>query len=549
MLGKASPTSPTSPITRSCWAALGGALLFALSACGEAPEGARTLNRGNGPEVETLDPHKARSDGAAQVLRDLYEGLVGETPQGELIPGAAARWEIGAGGRIYTFYLREDARWSNGDPVTAQDFVAGLRRTVTPATGAFYATVLFPIKNAEAVFNGSLPPEELGVTAPDETTLRIELNAPTPYFLGLLTHHSTYPIHRPSLAEHGEHFARPGRLIGNGAYRLTDWVLQSYISLARNPYYWNDAATRIDAVNFHHIEDEASELKRYRAGELDITYTIPSPQFPWLQANLPGELRIAPFLSTYFYAFNISRPPFKDAPELRRALSMAVDRRVIAEKIVATGQLPAWGFVPPGVAHYATQTFGYAGLSGEERLREARRLYRAAGYGPDNPLRVEIRYNTGEIHARIAAAIAAMWKDALGVETTLVGEEFKVFLQNRVQMRVTRVFRSAWVGDYNDATTFLDILRGDSVINDTGYRNAEYDALLAQAAVTADTVRRREALQEAERLMLAEHPIMPLYFYVSRHMVKPYVGGWTDHVMDRHYTKDLYFRDDDTAAP
>jgi len=518
--------------------------LMLLLACQpeQAPAAGDTqhiLRRGNGPEAETLDPHKARSDSAANILRDLYEGLVGEAPDGTLIPGAAERWDISADGLTYTFHLRGNARWSNGDPLVAADFVAGLRRTVTPATASHYATALFPIVNARAVQQGELPPAALGVTAPDEHTVQIRLIAPTPYFLGVLTHQSAYPIHRASLEKYGDQFARPGKLVSNGAYFLAEWIPNDHLTLQRNPYYWDAANTEIETVRYYPLDDPGAELARYRAGELDITYTIPATDFAWLREQFGAELHIAPYLSTYYYAFNLTRPPFQDAPALRRALSLVINREIIADQIAATGQLPALGFVPPGVANYQTQTFDYAAWPWEQRLAEARRLYAKAGYSRENPLRVEIRYNSGDIHARIAQAVAAMWHDALGVNSTLVGEEFKVFLQNRSQQQITQVYRSGWVGDYNDAVTFLDTLRGGSAINDTGYDSDKYNALLREAAMTADPAARRELLQQAERTMLADHPILPLYFYVSRHLVAPRVGGWTNHILDRHYSKDL----------
>lgn len=523
--------------------------LALLVAC--QPESASTnsetqnvLRRGNGPEAETLDPHKARSDSAANILRDLYEGLVGEAPDGTLVPGAAARWEVSGDGLTYTFHIRDNARWSNGDPVTATDFAAGLQRTVNPATASHYATALFPIVNARAVQQGEMPPEALGVTVLDTHTLQIQLIAPTPYFLSLLTHQSTYPIHRASLEKYGEQFARPGKLVSNGAYYLAEWIPNDHLTLQRNPYYWDAANTAIETVRYYPLDDPGAELARYRAGELDITYTIPATDFAWLREQFGAQLHIAPYLSTYYYAFNLTRPPFKDAPKLRRALSLVIDRTVIAKQIAATGQLSALGFVPPGVANYQTQTFDYADWPWDRRLAAAQRLYAEAGYSREKPLQVEIRYNSGDIHARIAQAVAAMWHDALGVTSTLVGEEFKVFLQNRSQQQVTQVYRSGWVGDYNDAVTFLDTLRGGSAINDTGYDSTAYNDLLSKAALTGDPAARRELLQQAERTMLADHPILPLYFYVSRHLVAPRVDGWTNHILDRHYSKDLMLRAD-----
>lgn len=497
------------------------------------------LHRGNGLEPETLDPHKARGDAAFNILRDLYEGLVTTGPDGTLEPGQAESWEVSADGRVYTFRLRATARWSNGEPLTAEDFVFAFRRLVDPATASPYAQALAPIENAAAIVAGRAPPASLAVTALDARTLRITLGAPAPYFLSLLTHPSTYPVHRPSLARHGERFTRPGIHVSNGAYLLKEWVVQSHITLVANPQYRAADEVRIREVRYYAVDDENAEFQRYRAGELDITYTIPHRQFALVRKELAAEARIAPFLATYFYGFNLTRPPFRDNLALRQALSLALDRDTLVEKVTGAGEIAAWGWVPPGVANYRAQRFEYADWPKAKRLEEARRLYRAAGYGPQRPLKVELRFNTGDNHRRVALAVAAMWKEALGVETVLVSEEWQVFLQNRQQMQVTQVYRSGWNGDYNDAFSFAELLGSQHPINDFGYRNPAYDALLARIARTVDPAARRALLEEAERMVLHDHPFLPLYFYVSKHLVKPRVRGWTDNVMDIHLTRHL----------
>ncbi len=519
-------------------------LLLSLLLASVFPAAAeQVLHRGNGAEVQTLDPHRAEGVPAGNVLRDLFEGLVIEAPDGRLIPGTAERWEISEDGRLYRFHLRPQARWSNGDPVTAHDFVFGLRRSVDPATGSHYARMLAPVAGARAVIAGELPPERLGVRAIDDHTLEIELEAPTPYFLGLLTHASTYPVHRPSLERHGDRFTRPGNLVSNGAYRLTEWVVQSHIRLERNPHYWNDAATRIDTVYYYPTEDQSTELKRYRAGELDITEAIPLQQYRWIRRNLKDELKIAPYLGTYYYGFNLTRPPFRDNPKLRRALSLAVNRELLVEKITGMGEPPLYSWVPEGIPGYRPARLDYADRSHAERVAEARRLYAEAGYSRTNPLVVELRYNTSENHRKIAIAIAAMWKQTLGVKVRLVNEEWKVFLKNRKQKEVTQLFRAGWIGDYNDPYTFLEILHGSHGLNDEGYANPEYDALLDRAATETDPEKRFELLRRAEAIALADHPVIPLFGYVSKHLVKPRVGGWTGNLLDHHYTKDLYIRE------
>ncbi|MEZ5564189.1 MAG: peptide ABC transporter substrate-binding protein [Gammaproteobacteria bacterium] len=496
------------------------------------------LRRGNGAEPETLDPHRAEGVTSSNVLRDLFEGLVDEAPDGALIPGAAESWTISADGRVYTFKLRANGRWSNGDPVTADDFVFGLRRSADPATLSEYSAILYPIENAEAVVHGSLPPERLGVRAIDSHTLEIRLHSPTPYLLGLLTHSSTYPVHRQSVEKYGNLFARPGNLVSNGAYSLKAWVVQSYIQLVRNPYYWENNLTTIDEVWYYPVENAESELNRYRANEFDMTETVPNRQIPWLRKNLPDELRIAPYLGSYVYGFNTTQPPFKDNIPLRKALAMALDRDVLVNKITGAGEIAAYGWVPP-VTGYRGQHPVWASWTQEERNAEARRQYALAGYSAEHPLKVQLLYNTEINHRRLAVAMAAMWRDVLGVHTELLSQEWRVFLQTRRSRIDTQVFRYGWVGDYDDPYTFAEILESKHGLNDMGYNNPRYDELLHQASREADAKVRMALLEEAERVMLDDMPILPMYFYVSKKMLKPWVAGYEDNIMDRHYSRHL----------
>lgn len=501
------------------------------------------LRRGNHLEPESLDPHRARGAEAANILRDLYEGLTREGPAGEILPGVAERWEISDDGTVYTFYICDDARWSNGDPVTARDFIAGIRRSLSPETGSPYAQTLAIIENARAILADKAKPETLGVVARGARVLEIRLESPAPYLLGLLSHHSTYPIHLPSLEKHGEKFTRAGNLVSNGAYTLDEWVVNAHIRLERNERYWDAENVRIETVYYHPIGDEEAEFNRFRAGGLDITQTIPVRRYEWLKREMPQVLRIAPYLSTYFYGFNLEKPPFKDAPKLRRALSMLVDRDIIAEKVLGRGELPAWTLTPPGIENYDSPLPDYARWPMEKRIETAKRLYREAGYSPENPLEVELRFNTGDTHEHVAIAIASMWKKHLGVKTNLVHEEWRVFLQNRRQGEVTEVFRAGWVGDYNDPQTFLQLLHSESGVNDYGYANPEYDALLEKASTTADPETRMAIYRQAEAMMLEDQPLLPIYVYVSKHLVSPRVGGWEDNILDHHASRDLFIRD------
>jgi oligopeptide transport system substrate-binding protein len=448
-------------------------------------------------DPETLDANKARSLQSAQVLRDIGEGLVSLTRDGEPTYGTASSWDISEDGLSYTFALRPEAKWSNGDPVIAAHFVYGFERLVDPATAAFYAQFLSDIDEVEAA---------------DDHTLLIRLKRPTPYLLGLLTHPATFPMHPESIAEHGDSFARPGTLLSNGAYVLTEWIPGSVVALSRNEHYWADDATAIDEVRYHVIPQENSELARYRAGEIDITDSVPPESFAQVREELGDELRVSPKLGVYYYGFNLAKPPFKDNPSLRQALSMAIDRDVLVEKVTGRGEAPAYSWVPPGVYNYEPPVLSYAPLTQDERNQIARTLYSEAGYSDEKPLRTELRYNTSDTQKRVALAIQSMWQSVLGAEVTLVNEEFQVLLSNIRDREITQVFRGSWIGDYDDAHTFLSILQSDNAANSPAY---------------------------AERVMLADHPAIPIYFYINKHLVKPRVLGWGDNVLDYHYSQHL----------
>lgn len=516
------------------------ALLLALAGCSNGDGGSSgVLSRSLGPEPESLDVHTSRSTQAAIVLRDLGEGLTGYSANGELVAAAATRWEVSEDGLEYRFWLRPDARWSNGEPVLAEHFVYSLRRLVDPETAAFSAQTVIDIKNAAEIVKGDRSVNDLGVEAIGKTELLIRLERPVPYFLTLLAQISMFPVYPPSVAQHAEEHARPGNLVSNGAYKLDGWELGSVITLSRNEHYWNNAAVSIDAVRHLVTPEPMAEANRYRAGELDITETVPSEMFETLQKERPDELKVSPQLNVYYYGLNLTKPPFKDNPKLRQALSMAIDREVITEKITGRGERPAYGWVPPGVDRYTSMQFNYAQQTADERHATARRLYKEAGYGKSNPLQIEIRYNTSETHERVATAVKEMWREVLGFEATLKNEEFQVLLANMLAQDVTQVFRSAWSGEYNDANAFLSVLVSDNPSNLPGYRSAEYDSLMARAASQMDSTHRQLFLEEAELKMLADHPIIPLYFYISKHLVNPRVAGWQDNVLDYHYSQHL----------
>jgi oligopeptide transport system substrate-binding protein len=529
-------------------ALLAAAGFASISACsgGGAPEGAASngniLLRGNGAEPDSLDPQRARSVESQRILRDLCEGLTTLAKDASTAPGVAKEWSVSADGKTYTFSLRPDARWSNGDKVVAEDFVAGLRRLVDPATASQYAQIIDVVANAGAnagdIIAAKKKPEDLGVSAPDESTVVVQLSAPAPYLPGLFAHPSTCPVHRPTLAARPNEFSKPGVMVSNGAFMLKEWVQGLHVLAVRNPSYWNNAATKLDGVKYFSIPDENAEFTRYRAGDLHVTEVVPRGQFEWIKQNLGAQLHVGPQLNTYYYGFNLTRLPFKDSPGLRRALSMAIDRQKLAQAVLKVGEVPAHGWIPPGVYEYTSQKFDYADRPMPERIAEARKLYAEAGYSAAKPLRFELRYNSGEVHDRLAVAITSMWKEALGAEVQPMAVEFKSLLQD-IDRGEVQMFRSSWLGDYNDAYTFAQYLKSDFGINLPRYKSEEYDRLLTAAAAEPDMAKRRGLLEEAERVALKDHPLMPLYFYVNKHLVKPEVQGWYDNVMNTVYARDL----------
>ena len=500
----------------------------------------QVLYRGNGEEPQTLDPHLAEGVPSAHILRDLFEGLTTEAPDGTIIPGAASRWDISRDGKTYTFYLDRSGSWSNGDPLTAEDFVYSLRRSADPKTASNSANMLLPIFNASEVISGRKPLSDLGVISLDKFTLQIALQDPTPYFLGLMAHASTYPVHRASVEALGERFSRPGNLVSNGAYVLQNWEIRSQIELEKNALYRAADEVLMERVYYLPIEDLNAEVKQFRAGELDWTYEVPNNQFAWLQKYYAAELVVSPWLGSYFLGFNLAREPFLENPALRRALVLAVDRVVLTDKVTQFGEKPSFTLVPPGLDQYEPAVPEYAAWSQEQRNGEAQRLYAEAGYAPGNPLRIEIRYNTSENNKKIALAVASMWKQVLGVRTTLVNEELKVFLQNREQKVVTRVFRAGWISDYNDPYSFLEIFRTGHGRNDYAYSNRSFDALLEQIARERIPPRRNRMMSEAERILLEDNVIIPVYTYVTKRLVDPHIKGWQDNVMDHHYSRHMY---------
>ena len=492
------------------------------------------LRRGLGGEPASLDPAAASDTFSTQVIQDLYEGLTRETSTGEVVPGVASSWTIDATGTKYTFRLRPDAKWSNGEPISAQQFINSWQRVLDPKQGSPVAGDLRLIVGAAGLISGKSPPTSLGVIAPSRDLLIVNLERPAPYFPQLLAHSAAFPIYSDTAARSHETNA----WVSNGPFVLSNWLPGTALDLRRNVAYWDRANVLIERVKYQFAPDQNAQFAAYRAGQLDMTDTVPANAIESLRQEHSQELVIAPYLATAYYGLNLAGEPLQTSLRLRKSLSMAIDRRRLVAAL-ALGQNAAYGFVPPGTWNYEPQHWDWEKLGDADRIAEAQRLYLEAGYSSAKQLHLRLLFNSNPSIKQTALMVAAMWKEVLGVETTITGEEFRVFLQSRHDKQKWDVVRLAWNADYNDASSFLDIFRASSSNNDTAYASPSFDRSLDEAAQAVDPEIRRRLLEGAERLLLADYPIIPLYFFVSKRLVKPYVSGVRPNALDRVGSKSL----------
>ncbi|MDA1044101.1 MAG: peptide ABC transporter substrate-binding protein [Verrucomicrobia bacterium] len=504
----------------------------------------QVLHFGNLSEPADLDPHVVTGVTEHNILVALLEGLVSEDPKTLApVPGVAESWDISEDGTRYVFHLRENARWSNGDPVTAEDFVFSYRRMLNPTIGSPYADMLFYLEGAEAYNSGATNDfGEVGVKAEDAHTLILKLNSATPYFLSLLNHYSWFPVHPPTLrafkAEQSvtASWTRPPNFVGNGPFVLSAWTSNDRIIVTKSDSYWDHEKVRLNAIHFHAIGDHNAEERAFRSGQLHVTGTIPIDRIAHYQKNEPDKLRIDPYLGCYYYLFNVNDPSLKD-PRVRRALSMSVDRDALTRFITKGGETPAFHFTPPDTAGYTADI----GLSYDPKA--ARALLAEAGYpGGEGLPTLPLLYNTSDAHAVIAQAIGHMWQQELGIKIELVNMEWKVYL-NRTQNQQYAVARAGWIGDYVDPNTFLSLWVTDGGNNRAKWSNADYDALIAKAGETQDVTARFALFREAEAILMRESPIMPLYFYRSKTLLHPAVRGWNPTLLDHHPYKFVHLEE------
>ncbi|VXC84234.1 oligopeptide transporter subunit; periplasmic-binding component of ABC superfamily [Enterobacterales bacterium 8AC] len=499
------------------------------------------LVKNNGAEVQSLDPHKIEGVPENNVTRDLIEGLANTTPDGSIVPGAAESWD-NKDFKVWTFHLRKDAKWSNGQPVTAQDFVYSWQRIVDPKTASPYASYLqyAHVENVDDIIAGKKDKSTLGVKAIDDHTFQVTLTEPVPYLVEMTQHYAMKPVNKEAVEKFGEKWTLPQNYVSNGAYKLKDWVVNERIVLERNPEYWDNAKTVIDKVTFLPISSEVTDVNRYRTGEIDMTYNnLPIELFQKLKKEIPNEVRVAPYVCTYYYEMNNQKAPFTDA-RVREALKLGLDRDIIVNKVKNQGDLPAYSFTPPYVDGAKLTAPEWFGWTQEKRNEEAKKLLAEAGYGPDKPLSFSLLYNTSDLHKKLAIAAASIWKKNLGVDVKLVNQEWKTFLDSRHQGNYD-VARAAWCADYNESSSFLNMVLSDSSNNTTHYKSPAFDKLMAETLKVKTKEERAALYQKAEAQLDKDSAIVPVYYYVNARLVKPYVGGYTEtDPLDNVYDKNLY---------
>ncbi len=482
-----------------------------------------TISIANSAEPETIDPHKMSGVPESNLLRQMFEGLASSDKNGRLVAGMATHWQT-KDNKTWIFYLR-NAKWSNGKPVTADDFVYSFRRLVNPATASPYASYLVDanISNAKAIMDEKLPIEQLGIKALNSKTLQITLDKPTPYLPNMLTHVITSPIYPPVVEKYGDKWTKPNKIIVNGAYTLEKWEPYDYVKLKRNPLYYNNKNTKIDTAIFLPTNDEQGEL--YNQNKIDLV-----ERADFASSIAPkSEKKIAPMLCTYYYEFNMQKPPFNDI-RVRKALNYVINRKVITDSIIQ-GQTPAYQLTPPTINTNTEQKLQLAptwqALPMPKRIAKAKRLLKQAGYNKDNPLQFELLYNTSANHKKIALAIQNMWQNKLkNVEVKLVNKEWKSYLDSRKNGDY-QVVRAGWCGDYNEPSTFLNIFKSNNSLNYSGYRSKAYDNLMEKTlAPTTSNQQRLKLYRQAERQLDKDMPVMDFYYYNNFLLIKPYVKGY-----------------------
>lgn len=503
----------------------------------------RSLDICNQGEPLSLDPHKASGQWENNILGNMFVGLTTENAKAEAIPGMAERWEVSEDGRTWTFYLRQ-AQWSDGEACDAHDFEFAFKRILNPANLAEYAAILYPIKNAQAVNAGEMTPDNVGVRAIDDRTLEIQLEHPAPYLPQMLMHYTSYPVPKHIVEEYGDDWVHPDNIAVNGAFTLVQWWSNYIVHLQKNPNFFDAANVALEHLYFYPSSDVNAAARKVMSGEAGWSTRFPSNQVEELRRSLPGYVRVSPYLTCNYFSFNMTRPPFNDV-RVRQALSMAYDRDFVADNIYRTGERAAYKFVPPGIANYpATARYPWADTPIAERKREAERLLREAGYGPNNPLRFEFSHRNTSDNPRVAVVVQSDWRSiAPWVTVELRGVETQVHYAN-LRAKNFDAGDGGWIADYDDAKNYLYLLETRTgPQNYPGYSNPEYDRLVHESDFEPDAVRRGEIMAQAEQLALDEAPLCMSVFINSTNLVHPDLTGYEDNLNDYHRARWFGIRD------
>ena len=492
------------------------------------------LYLGNGTEPQDLDPHVVTGVPESKILMALLEGLVIRHPNGlSPLPGIAEKWNVSNDGKTYTFFLRDNAIWSNGDPVTANDFVYSWRRMLTPSLGSKYPDMLYDVIGAEDFNKGLLKDfSKVGVKALDIGTLEVSLRNPAPYFLELLCHYTTRPVHRPTIEKFGEidslgsQWTRPGNFVGNGPFKLSSWELNKLLVVKKSLTYWDADNVQLNEIHFFPVDNATREDLMFRSGKLHVTSTVPQEKIEVYKEKYPENLKIDPYYGTYYYRFNTNKEPF-DNKLVRQALSLSIDRKQIVDKVQKGGQAEAFSFTPPDKnAFYPSTKLEYDPV-------RARELLVQAGYEEGTFPSFELLYNTSEGHQKLAQAIQQMWKKNLNVDVTLTNTDWKVYL-SKMSIGDFSVARAGWIGDYVDPKSFLDMMVTGRGNNQTGWSSNRYDSLLLKGANSSFQEERFSFFDEAEHILMDELPVLPIYTYTRIYMLHPDVQGWDSNLLDNH---------------
>ena len=528
-------------------------ILFIVASCSESVNPVdsglenQIYHHGNGSEPQGLDPHIVTGVPEHHILISLCEGLTIPNPNPNdmngYMAGTAESWSISDDGKEYVFNINKNAKWSNGESVTADDFVWSWKRILTASLGSQYPDMLYYLEGAYEYHNGLIDDfDQVGVKSIDEHTLQVNLKNPTPFFLGLLSHYSTWPVHKDTVLKFGDiddrngEWTRPGNFVCNGPFQLKTWELNNKIVVEKNPHYYDASMVRLNEIHYYPVSNVMTEDRMFRAGQLHLTSTLPSQKCPiYIEEN--PNLRIDPYMGTYFYRINTENEVLKDI-KVRKALAYSIDRQLLVDKVTKCGQIPAYSFTPPGTNGYQPTTE----IPFDPVL--AKSLLDEAGFSEENPFpKLEILFNTNEDHRKLALAIQQMWQINLGIEVELVNQDWKVYL-NREMIGDFQISRAGWIGDYEDPNTFLDLMRPNRGNNKTGWKNIEYDALVEKANTINNQAERYELLYKAEEILIENMPVIPLYTYVRAYQLSPDVKGFSPHILDHHHPKFIYLERD-----